>query len=63
MPDATFQVFDDDAGVRWRLRDGDGAVLAVSDSAYDTEHDAMRAVQRLKHVAATAGVESTTSGT
>lgn len=58
VPDATFQVFEDGDGVRWRLRADDGTTLAVSDGAYESRHAALRAVQRLKHVAATAGVEA-----
>jgi uncharacterized protein YegP (UPF0339 family) len=58
VPDATFQVFDDDGDVRWRLRADDGTTLAVSDGAYESRHAAMRDVQRLKHVAASAGVET-----
>jgi len=59
VSDATFHVFDTDAGFRWRLREGD-TTLAVSDGAYETRHDATRAVQRLKHVAADAGLVADT---
>ncbi|WP_435068301.1 DUF1508 domain-containing protein [Haloplanus sp. C73] len=58
VPDATFQVFDHDGDVRWWLRTDDGTTLAVSDGAYESRHAAMRDVQRLKHVAASAGVEA-----
>jgi uncharacterized protein YegP (UPF0339 family) len=55
---ATFQLIEAEAGAfRWRLRASDGTVIATSDSVYDTEHAAARDVQRLKRVAADAGVE------
>jgi len=57
MTRATFQVIEADDGFRWRLRTDDGTVLATSDRTHGTEHAAMRDIQQLKHVAATAGVE------
>jgi uncharacterized protein YegP (UPF0339 family) len=59
MPRATFQVFETaDGAFRWRLRADDGTVIATSDGTHETKVAAMREVQRLKHVAAAAGVES-----
>ncbi|WP_251342908.1 YegP family protein [Haloplanus halophilus] len=59
MPEATFQVFETDAGeFRWRLRDDDGSILATSGEAYPTKGAATRRLQRVKHTAPTAGVES-----
>jgi uncharacterized protein YegP (UPF0339 family) len=58
MASATFQLIETPEGFRWRLRTDDGAVVATSDGVYDTEHAAARDVQRLKRVAADAGVES-----
>jgi len=60
--EATFQVIERaDGTVRWRLRTEDGATLATSDGTYETKHAALRDVQRLKRVAAGAGVESVDS--
>lgn len=40
------------------LRTDGGTVLATSDGVYDTEHAAVRDVQRLERVVLEAGVES-----
>ena len=59
MTDTTFRIHETEDGTfRWRLRDDDGTVLATSERTHETKHAAMREVQRLKHVVATAGVES-----
>ena len=59
MTNATFRILETaDGAFRWRLRTDDGTVLATSERTHATKAAAMREVQRLKHVAATAGVES-----
>jgi uncharacterized protein YegP (UPF0339 family) len=59
MVEATFRVFETESGsFRWRLRDADGAVVASSDGTYPTRQAAMADVQRVKHVAAEAGVDA-----
>ncbi|WP_338739151.1 YegP family protein [Haloplanus salilacus] len=59
MVEATFRVFETDSGsFRWRLRHADGTVVASSDGTYPTRQAAMADVQRVKHVAAEAGVDS-----
>jgi uncharacterized protein YegP (UPF0339 family) len=59
MTDATFRVVElADGGFIWRLRTEDGTVLATSDRTHETKVAAMHEVQRLKRVAAGAGVES-----
>jgi uncharacterized protein YegP (UPF0339 family) len=59
MVEATFRVFETDSGrFRWRLRHADGTVLASSDGSYPTRQAATHAVQRVKHVAAGAGVDA-----
>ncbi len=62
FPEATFQLFETDAGgFRWRLRDDDGTVLATSGEAAPTPQAAARRLQRVKHVAPTAGVDAVDS--
>lgn len=59
MARATFRIVESaDGGFRWHLRADDGTVLATSDRTHGTKVAAMREVQRLKRVAADAGVES-----
>ncbi|MFB6195691.1 MAG: YegP family protein [Haloplanus sp.] len=67
MDEPTFRVYETESGTfRWRLCDdwgesGNGdqkTVLATGGGAYATRAAAMRAVQRVKHVAPEAGVES-----
>jgi uncharacterized protein YegP (UPF0339 family) len=59
MGEATFLVVETDSGTfRWRLRHDDGTVSASSDGTYPTRQAAMRDVQRVKHAAAAAGVDS-----
>lgn len=56
---ATFQLLETaDGTFRWRLRTDDGTVIATSERTHETKQAAIREVQRLKHVAAAAGVES-----
>ncbi|WP_248896381.1 YegP family protein [Haloplanus halobius] len=58
MVDATFEVFEADAAAfGWRLRH-DGTTIATSDGTYPTRRAAMVDIQRIKHAAPEAGVES-----
>ena len=57
--DTTFRVIETGNGAfRWRLRADDGSTLATSDGVYRTKRAAMRDIQRVKHAALDAGVES-----
>jgi len=59
MTRSTFQIRETaDGTFRWRLRTDDGTVIATSERTHETKVAAIREVQRLKHVAAAAGVES-----
>jgi uncharacterized protein YegP (UPF0339 family) len=63
MADATFQVTETaDGTFRWHLRTDDGTVIATSDGTHATRHAAVRDVQRVKHAAPEAGVESSAAG-
>jgi uncharacterized protein YegP (UPF0339 family) len=63
MTRATFRVIETPSGTfRWQLRTDGGAVIATSDGTHDSRHAAMRDVQRVKRVAADAGVASGGAG-
>jgi uncharacterized protein YegP (UPF0339 family) len=54
----TFEVYKDKGGeFRWRLRAGNGKILAVPEDAYKTHADAKRSAELIKEQAATLKVE------
>jgi uncharacterized protein YegP (UPF0339 family) len=56
----TFEVYKDKGGeFRWRLRAGNGKILAVPEDAYKAHADAKRSAELVKEQAATLKVEYT----
>src|SRR5262249_52411520 len=57
-PSATFELYKDKGGeFRFRLRDGDGALLATSGKGYEAKSDCQRVIDTIKQLAGRARVE------
>ncbi len=57
MAEAKFEIYTDDGGEhRWRLKAGNGEIVAASES-YTTRSSARRAVDNVKDLAPSADVE------
>ncbi len=55
---ATFELYKDRAGeFRFRLKDGDGALLAISGKGYDNKSECQRVIDTIKQLAGRARVE------
>jgi uncharacterized protein YegP (UPF0339 family) len=55
---AVFEVYKDRGGeFRFRLKDGDGNLLAIAGKGYDTKADCEKVIEEIKNLAAKAKVE------
>jgi uncharacterized protein len=58
MADAKFQIYADAGGkYRWRLRDGNGEIVASSGESFDSKSNAKRAAENVKSTAPNAVIE------